>query len=186
MQNKTSDAIWEFLSQVWNWLFKEMILICLLPFWPRSIMICLYVEFFNYPSVHAGSRTKLNRGTGWHNVMQTFYQLVEMLVLIVMVGLHIALYLHVVQSWSVPVRIWMSKTRSISLDNWSVFCMIIVLPFLHLAVGLWKMFILISQFLLFSLRQPMLIYTSSPHKSGRLHQEGLSKAITAKNSSQFH
>lgn len=56
--------------------FKEMILICLLPFWPRSIMICLYVEFFNYPSVRAGSRTKLNRGTGWHNVMQTSYQLI--------------------------------------------------------------------------------------------------------------
>lgn len=51
--------------------FKEMILIYVLPFWPRSIMICLYVEFFNDPSVPAGSRTKLNRGTGWHNVMQT-------------------------------------------------------------------------------------------------------------------
>lgn len=166
--------------------FKGTILICLLPFWPRSIMICLYVEFFNYPSVRAGSRTKLNRGTGWHNVMQTSYQLVEMLVLTVILGLHVALYLHVIQSWSIPVRISMSKSRSMSLDTWSIFCMIIVLPFLRLAVGLWKMFILISQFLLFSLRQPMLIYTSFPHKSGRPHQEDLSKDITAKNPSQFH
>lgn len=57
--------------------FKEMILIYVLPFWPRSIMICLDVEFFTDPSVRAGSGTKLNGGTGWHNVMQTSYQLIS-------------------------------------------------------------------------------------------------------------
>ena len=56
--------------------FKEVILIYVLPFWPGSIMVCLYAVFFNYPSVHAGSRTKLNRKTGWHNTMKTSYQLI--------------------------------------------------------------------------------------------------------------
>lgn len=165
-----------------------MILIYVLPFWPRSIMICLYVEFFNDPSVGAGSRTKLSRGTGWHNVMQTSYQLILTSCGNVgpysHSGLRAALYLHVIRSWSVHFRIWMSKDRSVSLDTWFIVYMIIILPFLHLAVVLWKMFILIDQFLLFSLRQPMLIYTSSPHKSAP-HEGDLSKDITARNPSQF-
>lgn len=78
----------------------------------------------------------------------------------------------------------MSETRSLSLDTRSLFYVIIILPFLHLAVVLWKMFILINQFLLFSLRQPMLTYPSSPHKSGP-HQDDLSKDTTAKKPSQF-
>lgn len=138
--------------------FKEIILIYVILFWPGSIMICLYVVFFNYPSVRAGSRTKLNWKTGWHNTMQTSYQLIFTSCRNVDPyghGLHIALYLHVIQSWSINFRTWMCKTRSVYLDPRSTYCIIIeqmsfILPFMHLAVVLRKVFLLINQCSLFS------------------------------------
>lgn len=64
-----------FTSMKLGLIFKEKI-IYILPFWPGSIMVRLYVVSFNEASVHAGSRTKLNRKTGWRNTVQTSYQLI--------------------------------------------------------------------------------------------------------------
>lgn len=157
VQNKTSDASWESFHK-YEIGSKEIILIYVLLFWPGSIMICLYVVFFNNPSVQAGSRIKLNWKTGWHNTMQTSYQLSFTSCRNVDPyghSLHIALYLHVIQSWSINFRTWMYKTKSIYLDPRSTYCIIIeqmsfILPFMHLAVVLRKVFLLINQCSLFS------------------------------------
>lgn len=133
--------------------FREMIRIDVLPFWPGSIMVCLYVVFFNYPSAHAGSRTKLKRKTGWHNTMQTSYQLVFTSCR------NIGRYGHsettyyplpVIQSRFINFRTWMFKTRSIYIATRSRYCIIVeqmsfILPFMRLAAVLQKAFLLMDQ-----------------------------------------